>query len=119
MCLVLEFLERGSLDDAFRDPSVAMAWDGLNLSVATDVARACAYLHGLEPPVIHRDLKSGNVMLTAAFVAKVGDMGISRRAGRQAVTMTLVGSPVTSAPEILRHEKYTLSADVVSTCPHS
>ncbi|CDJ63446.1 Tyrosine kinase-like (TKL) protein, putative [Eimeria necatrix] len=57
------------------------------LKVALDVARGCAYLHASQPPVVHRDLKSLNILLVESItsdkqtpVAKVADFGLSRLA---------------------------------------
>ena len=47
-------------------------------SVLEDVASGLLYLHKMQPPVIHRDLTSKNVLLTSSLVAKITDMGNSR-----------------------------------------
>jgi serine/threonine protein kinase len=62
--------------------------------------------------IIHRDLKSQNVWLSARDVAKVGDFGMSRVNSHK--TMTMVGSPLWCAPEILKSENYSFGADVYS-----
>ena len=47
----------------------------VKLSILQDVSRAICYLHSLNPPMMHRDLNSNNVLLTTSLVAKVCDFG--------------------------------------------
>ena len=51
---------------------------GLKVSILTDVARGLSYLHGNKPPIIHRDLSAGNVLVSSELVAKIGDLGNCR-----------------------------------------
>ena len=75
------------------------------------VARGMEYLHALEPAVLHRDLKSANV-LVKGHVWKVADFGLARFLGP---TMTAeTGSYRWMAPEVIRHEPYGRAADVFS-----
>lgn len=62
------------------------------LMIGSDISNAMQYLHSLTPAVIHRDLKSMNILLNEDWDAKVCDFGMSRAldAGR---TMTRCGSP--------------------------
>ena len=73
MVLVIEYAGRGSLDRWICH--YELAWDAHGGSVACDVSRGMAYLHGREPALIHRDIKSANIFLTANFTAKVADFG--------------------------------------------
>lgn len=66
------------------------------------------YLHSLG--LIHRDLKSGNLLVTDDWHAKVADFGLSRMADKM---MTRgVGTPIYTAPEALASSNYTFKADV-------
>ena len=47
----------------------------VKLSILQDVSRAICYLHTLNPPMMHRDLTSNNILLTTSLVAKVCDFG--------------------------------------------
>ncbi|EPR64463.1 protein kinase domain-containing protein [Toxoplasma gondii GAB2-2007-GAL-DOM2] len=76
----------GSDEDASQDEGnrVVLTW-WQKAKIAFDVAKGCAYLHGSRPPIIHRDLKSLNILLTEKIVhrqqiphAKVADFGLSR-----------------------------------------
>merc|ERR1711865_1231645 len=78
--------------------------------LALDVAKGMVHLH--KKGIIHRDLKSQNIWLSEDYNAKVGDFGMSRIASHH--TMTMVGSPLWCAPEILKSMNYSYSADVYS-----
>ena len=73
--LVMERLET-SLDDLLEHiPNLPLS---LKRSVLEDVSSGLLYLHDMQPPVVHRDLTSKNVLLTSSLVAKITDMGNSR-----------------------------------------
>uniref|UniRef100_H3G6F2 Protein kinase domain-containing protein n=1 Tax=Phytophthora ramorum TaxID=164328 RepID=H3G6F2_PHYRM len=77
------------------------------------ICHALTYLHSLATPVIHRDLKSRNILLNHAMAAKLTDFGISRE--RLDRTMTAgVGTSVWMAPEVMLGEKYDVKADIFS-----
>ena len=115
--LVMERLET-SLDDLLEDvPNLLLS---LKRSILENVASGLLYLHKRNPPVIHRDLTSKNVLLTSSLVAKITDMGNSRitdmRPGKVARTMTAFpGTLVYMPPEALdnRH-RYGASLDIFS-----
>ena len=86
---------------------------GVQATVAAGVARGMAHLHGQDPPVIHRDLKPDNVLLAEGLVPKVADFGVSRE-GDASLTMTHVGTPLFSSPEVLTRGRYDASVDVWS-----
>ncbi len=82
--------------------------------MGTDIARGMAYLHTAHNPVIiHRDLKSGNVLLNEHGVAKIADFGLSR-IKLSSGHMTRCGSPLWIAPEVIRGEVFDESCDVYS-----
>eukprot|EP00161_Ancyromonas_sigmoides_P014949 TRINITY_DN3924_c0_g1_i1.p1 TRINITY_DN3924_c0_g1~~TRINITY_DN3924_c0_g1_i1.p1 ORF type:complete len:512 (-),score=236.69 TRINITY_DN3924_c0_g1_i1:32-1501(-) len=83
-------------------------------SILLDTALGMCYLHECEPPVIHRDLKSMNILLDEHGTAKVADFGLSRER-EDNVTMTAgLGTPHWLAPEIARRQKYDEKVDVYS-----
>ena len=78
--LVYELLERGSLDAWLHGGAgdEVLPWPA-RLRVARGAAAALAFLHhGRRPPVLHRDVKSSNVLLGEGFEAKLADFGLAR-----------------------------------------
>lgn len=76
------------------------------------------YLHTQQPPVVHRDLKSANLLLDAHWTAKVCDFGLSRiMEGVElsgVATQNMVGTCQWAAPELLRGEALAAACDVWS-----
>eukprot|EP00050_Salpingoeca_kvevrii_P003977 m.239443 g.239443 ORF g.239443 m.239443 type:complete len:1190 (-) comp10917_c5_seq5:250-3819(-) len=75
--LVMELLECGSLYDLLHDPHVQLS-AGRKLRLALDGARGCAFLHAQNPPLIHRDIKSLNFLVSGDLTVKLSDFGSSK-----------------------------------------
>ncbi|KHN03568.1 Putative leucine-rich repeat receptor-like protein kinase, partial [Glycine soja] len=77
--LVYEYVQNGSLKDALSGKSgIRLDWIR-RLKIALGTARGLAYLHELvNPPIIHRDIKSNNILLDDRLNAKVADFGLSK-----------------------------------------
>ncbi|XP_038989472.1 serine/threonine-protein kinase-like protein CCR4 [Phoenix dactylifera] len=77
--LVYEFMPNGTLHDHLHKLAVSpLASWAARLRVALDAARGIEYLHAYAvPPIIHRDIKSSNILLDATWTAKVADFGLS------------------------------------------
>ncbi len=108
-CLV-ELMPRGSLRSVLQDDSLLLTWEDPKTKFAADIARGMSYLH--EKKIVHRDLKTDNILCTSAFTCKVSDFGTSKVVRQQ--LRTQVGTPFWRAPEILRAEAYDTKADVYS-----
>lgn len=111
VCVVSEFMERGHLDRFFGKR--LLSWEQ-KISIARDVARAMADLHSRIPPVLHRDLKSQNILLDSKLTAKVTDFGLSKTMQDTNSTASVVGTPHWMAPEVIRGEAYSTPSDVYS-----
>lgn len=79
MLLVYEFMRNGNLQDAllYRKCPELMEWKK-RFATAVDIAKGLQYLHGLNPPIIHGDIKPSNILLDGDFSAKIGDFGLAR-----------------------------------------
>ena len=91
----------------------------VSYSILHDVALGLCYLHSQTPPIIHRDLSSNNVLLTANMTAKISDLGVARILNvnsLQASRMTNnPGTPAYMPPEVMVADPtYDSSVDVFS-----
>ncbi|GAA0186515.1 non-receptor serine/threonine protein kinase [Lithospermum erythrorhizon] len=78
-------------------------------------ARGMNYLHHCNPPIVHRDLKTSNLLVDKNWTVKVGDFGLSRlKHETYLTTKTGKGTPQWMAPEVLRNELSNEKADVYS-----
>ncbi|XP_068658067.1 U-box domain-containing protein 35-like [Aristolochia californica] len=78
--LVYEFMSNGSLEDRLfrRDNTPTLSWK-LRFKIATEIATGLLFLHQNKPePLVHRDLKPGNILLDHNFVSKIADVGLAR-----------------------------------------
>ncbi|GAM27271.1 hypothetical protein SAMD00019534_104460 [Acytostelium subglobosum LB1] len=114
--IVMEYMPLGSLYKILHDQSIVLDWKRIK-SIAMDIARGMNYLHCSDPIIIHRDLKSHNLLVDEHFRVKISDFGLSTRFKQhldKKTTMTPVGTPCWTAPEVLRNDPYTEKADIFS-----
>ncbi|XP_023004389.1 probable receptor-like protein kinase At1g80640 isoform X1 [Cucurbita maxima] len=112
--LVYEMMQNGSLESQLHGPShgSALTWH-LRMKIAVDIARGLEYLHEhRSPPVVHRDLKSSNILLDSDFNAKLSDFGLTVNLGAQNKNIKLSGTLGYVAPEYLLDGKLTDKSDV-------
>ena len=113
LCIVTEYVVRGSLFDILHDEASPYTWQR-GLRIMCDVARGMTYLHSAKPaPILHRDLKSLNILVDANWRGKVADFGMTR-IQEEGATMTQCGSPLWMAPEMIRNTAYDEKSDVYS-----
>ncbi|XP_047319245.1 serine/threonine-protein kinase-like protein At3g51990 [Impatiens glandulifera] len=79
--LVVEFMSNGTLYDVLHSSSRQPPNWGRRIRFALQTAKAIHGLHSLNPPVIHRDIKSANVLIDRSFNARLGDFGLALRCG--------------------------------------
>lgn len=107
VCIVTEWCAMGSLHDVLHDHSISLSARKM-ATLAMGVAQGMNYLHNLPDKIIHRDLKSHNVLIDKDWNVKVADFGLSRvrkKAGEgkrvQRATQQAQGTPEWMAPEIM------------------
>lgn len=112
LCCVTEFLVLGSLDNVLK-MYPKLDWK-VRLNMATECARGLLYLHSQNPPILHRDLKSMNVLVDKNFHIKLADFGISTE--KSTNLNSKVGTLNWLSPEILNGSVsvYHESADIYS-----
>ncbi|PQQ20387.1 myosin light chain kinase smooth muscle [Prunus yedoensis var. nudiflora] len=114
LCIVTEFLPRGSLFRLLQRNTSKLDWRR-RVHMAIDIARGMNYLHHFNPPIIHRDLKSSNLLVDKNWTVKVGDFGLSRlKHDTFLTTKTGKGTPQWMAPEVLRNEPSDEKSDIYS-----
>ncbi|RVX17065.1 putative leucine-rich repeat receptor-like protein kinase [Vitis vinifera] len=117
IALVYEYMSNGNLQQKLSGRAAA---DVLNwkqrLQIAVDAAHGLEYLHnGCKPPIVHRDMKSSNTLLTETLEAKIADFGMSRDLESGALLSTdPVGTPGYLDPEYQLTGNLNKKSDVYS-----
>ncbi|KAH9318168.1 hypothetical protein KI387_019937, partial [Taxus chinensis] len=121
--LVYEYMSNGSLAEQLhhrdlRTPDErALPWP-IRYNIALAAARGLSYLHhDCSPPILHRDVKSTNILLDENFEAKIADFGLSKlfdNLGDEYSVSGYVGSPGYIAPEYANRMKVSEKSDVYS-----
>ncbi|XP_027338920.1 L-type lectin-domain containing receptor kinase IX.1-like [Abrus precatorius] len=116
LLLIYEFMSNGSLDSHLFGGKRILTW-AARYNIVGGLASALLYLHEeWEQCVLHRDIKSSNVMLDSNFNAKLGDFGLARLVdhGKASQTTTLAGTMGYMAPESATRGKASRESDVYS-----
>ncbi|KAL8235030.1 hypothetical protein R6Q59_021130 [Mikania micrantha] len=116
--LVYEYASKGSLDRHLS--SIDLSWTQ-RLKICLDAARGLAYLHdhkGTQHRVLHRDIKSANILLDNNWNAKLSDMGLSKLgpANQQHTVLytNIVGTPGYCDPQYMETYTLTKESDIYS-----
>lgn len=110
--IVCEFMPGGSLRSKLQYHKLPNF--SSKVRIAKDIALGMTYLHTCNPPVLHRDLKSHNILLDKNLNAKVSDFGLSKETSEENKTLTIAGTLSWMAPEVIRGDRYGKPADVYS-----
>eukprot|EP01102_Stenamoeba_stenopodia_P006506 TRINITY_DN1787_c0_g1_i2.p1 TRINITY_DN1787_c0_g1~~TRINITY_DN1787_c0_g1_i2.p1 ORF type:complete len:1288 (-),score=192.66 TRINITY_DN1787_c0_g1_i2:91-3954(-) len=116
-CLIMEYVPFGNVYDFLRSKA-PINW-AIRLKIALDIANGMKFLHGMEPKMMHRDLKTPNVLMAAmdpesAVMAKLTDFGETRGMLVKMKGREGLANPSWLAPEIMMDEIYTEKADIFS-----
>lgn len=119
LCIVMELCENGSLYNYMIKPDSEVTWDRV-LRWTEETVEGINTLHSWKPPIVHRDLKTLNLLLDSNFVIKVCDFGLSRYTDPEDDTdqtlQKLRGTYAYTAPEMYKgvNKVYTQKSDIYS-----
>ncbi|XP_047071930.1 serine/threonine-protein kinase EDR1-like isoform X1 [Lolium rigidum] len=114
LSIVSEYLPRGSLYQIIHRPNCQID-EKRRIKMALDVARGMNCLHTSVPTIVHRDLKSPNLLVDDNWTVKVCDFGLSRlKHSTFLSSKSTAGTPEWMAPEVLRNEQSNEKCDIYS-----
>ncbi len=114
-CLVMEYAAHGSLDKYLQN-NQNLEWPK-RYQIAIKIGEGLSFLHKQKPIILHRDLKSMNVLLDANYSPKLTDFGLAKLKLESTSKMSVgaVGTPAWMAPELFSDDpKHTITADIYS-----
>lgn len=109
-CIIMEYCPYGQLYDALKNgrpipPATVVEW-------SKHIASGMHYLHARS--IIHRDLKSPNILISYNDVLKISDFGTSRQWSERSTKMSFAGTVAWMAPEVIRNEPCSEKVDIWS-----
>ncbi|NP_001234768.2 CTR1-like protein kinase [Solanum lycopersicum] len=114
LSIITEFLPRGSLYRIIHRPHFQID-ERQRIKMALDVAKGMDCLHTSNPTIVHRDLKSPNLLVDTDWNVKVCDFGLSRLKHNTFLSSkSTAGTPEWMAPEVLRNEPSNEKCDIYS-----
>jgi len=112
-CIVTEYVGRGNLFSFLQSDDEVISVRR-KLSFARQLAQGMLYMHSFDPPIIHRDLKTPNVLVTEDLTLRVADFGFARVRADSLHMTGMRGTGAWMAPEVFEGKPYTELVDVFS-----
>jgi sterile alpha motif and leucine zipper-containing kinase AZK len=113
--LIMEYVPRGSLANVLQNDVDVRNNLKLRIHMAREIARGMNMLHSSNPPIVHRDLRSVNILVDRNYSVKVADFGLSVPYWSDSqILHGKCGHIKCIAPEILMKNAYNLASDVYS-----
>jgi len=117
LCMVLEFCAKGALYDVLNDMKEDITWS-IVFKAAIDTIKGLLCLHNWKPQIVHRDMKSLNLLVDENWAVKVSDFGTSRFTSGTGVDLStlgkLRGTYAYCAPEVYFGKNFTPKSDIYS-----
>ena len=119
MIVLMELAEGGTLRELLEDEARFAALETADkLRMLSQIAWAMATLYNHDPPIVHRDVKSANVLIHSDGTCLVADFGLAKKLTEFTETFsmhsTAIGTPAWSSPEYLDHNHQGEKSDVWS-----
>lgn len=111
LCILMEYMDGGSVQDYLKQKVESLQLSEV-FKIALDVARGMDYLHRMN--IIHRDLKTANLLIDSVGTVKIADFGVARIMDSVCCTTAETGTYRWMAPEVIEHKPYDCKADVYS-----
>ncbi|KAK1686818.1 hypothetical protein QYE76_011103 [Lolium multiflorum] len=109
--IVTEYMPGGNLYDFLHKKNITLELSVI-LRIAIGISRGMDYLH--QNNIIHRDLKTANLLIGNGQVVKIADFGVSRHRSQEGDMTAETGTYRWMAPEVINHKAYDHRADVFS-----
>ncbi|KAH0853570.1 hypothetical protein HID58_093072 [Brassica napus] len=119
LALIYEYMANGDLKEHMsgKRGGNVLTWEN-RMQIAVEAAQGLEYLHnGCQPPMVHRDLKTTNILLNERYGAKLADFGLSRSFridGEYHVSTAVAGTPGYLDPEYHRTNSLSEKSDIYS-----
>ncbi|KAL1212399.1 putative LRR receptor-like serine/threonine-protein kinase [Cardamine amara subsp. amara] len=119
LALIYEYMANGDLKENMSGQrgGHVLTWEN-RMQIAMEAAQGLKYLHnGSKPPMVHRDVKTTNILLNELYQAKLADFGLSRSSpvdGESYVSTIVAGTPGYLDPEYYRTNLLSEKTDVYS-----
>jgi len=115
LCMVMEYCSRGSLYHVLNNKDISIGWN-IALKFALEMTAGLSCLHSWIPPIVHRDMKSLNILVNENWEVKLTDFGLARftTAENLNTLQNMVGTVGWTAPELMTGGDFTEKGDIFS-----